>query len=420
MLDINLFRNDLSIIKNNLKKRNMLELVPFAEEVSEKDRLWREKTKELDNLRHEKNLVSKQIADFKKENKNSDELFEKAKQITERRKDIELDVSALRTEIDSLLLKFPNLLDSEVHTGKTAEDNQVMHEWGKPVSREIPHHMEIAESFNLADFKRAVKISGAGFYFYKGDLVFLSLALQRFALDILSSRGYIPLIPPFMLRKEYYQKVVSLDDFENVMYPVSEDSFLIGTSEHPLVAMHSDEIFSIQELPIKYAGLSQCFRKEVGKHGLDESGFFRVHQFDKVEQVVFCKPSDSSVFLREMLFNSEELLQKLEIPYRVIKLCSSDTGFTSSITYDIEGYSPRENTYIELMSASNVKDFQARRANIKYRSGEEKEYVHTLNNTMVSITRFFRVFFENKFDGEKIVIPKSLVPYFGKSEIFPK
>ena len=291
-------------------------------------------------------------------------------------------------------------------------------------SFEIVHHGELAKRLDLADFDNAVKISGTGFFFLKGDLALLDLALQRFGIDLLLKKGFTLIQPPFLMNRKAYEGVTDLSDFEKVMYKLDgEDSYLIATAEHPMAAMYKNEILDETMLPIRFAGVSACFRKEIGKHGLDERGFFRVHQFNKVEQFVFCKPEDSAKEFELLEKNSQEFFEKLGIPFAVTNICTGDIGIIASKKYDLNGWSPREQKYIELGSCSNCTSYQAVRLNIKYRKKDgEKDFVHTLNNTMVPTSRTLRVLLETYQTKQgTIKIPKALQPYMnGLKEIVPK
>ena len=272
-----------------------------------------------------------------------------------------------------------------------------------------------------ADFERATKISGAGFYFLKGNLVLLDLALQRFALDLLAQRGFTPILPPFMINRSSYEGVTDLDDFENVMYKIDgDDAYLIATSEHPIGAMYRDEIFEEKDLPLRLAGISSCFRREIGSHGLDTKGLFRVHQFSKVEQFVFCRPEDSWQIHEELLANAEEVFHALGLPYRVVNICTGDIGTVAAKKYDIEVWMPRENAYKEVVSCSNCTAYQAVRLNILVRDKENfesKRYVHTLNSTAIATSRAMRAILENcqEKDGS-VVIPPVLRKYMNDQE----
>jgi len=286
---------------------------------------------------------------------------------------------------------------------------------------EIRNHGQLATDMGWADFERATKISGAGFYFLKGSLVLLDLALQRYALDLLAKKGYIPVIPPYMINRASYEGVTDLGDFEKVMYKIDgNDAYLIATSEHPIGAMYQDEIFEEKDLPLRLAGISPCFRREIGAHGLDTKGLFRVHQFTKVEQFVFCKPEDSWKIHEELLANAEEIFQNLGLPYHVVNICTGDIGNVAAKKYDIEVWMPREKAYKEVVSCSNCTSYQAVRLNIKVRDKSEfelKQHIHTLNSTAIATSRVMRAILENfqEADG-RVMVPPVLRPYMNDLE----
>ncbi|VVB53927.1 Serine--tRNA ligase [uncultured archaeon] len=416
MLDINLIRDDPARVKENIHRRGDAAHLKRLNELVDLDALWKQKKKEVEALRARRNKLSDEIKVGKKDGRDVSAVFEEAKRIPQLIKAGDEGLASLRERGDKLLLSLPNLLDDSVPFGKSSEDNVEVRRVGEPYvpAFSIRHHGEIAVALGGADFERAVKVSGAGFYALKGPLVLMDLALQRLALDILVERGFTPVAPPFLMRRRPYEGVTDLADFENVMYKIEgDDLYLIATSEHPMAAFHMDEVISEDALPIKYAGVSACFRKEIGKHGLDERGLFRVHQFNKIEQFIFCKPQDSPAFHEELLRNSEDLLQKLKIPYRVVNVCTGDIGTVAAKKYDVEGWSPREQKYIELMSCSNCTDYQARRLNIRMgRHGASKETLHTLNNTMIATARALRIILEvyQKEDGS-VTVPDALRPY---------
>jgi len=278
------------------------------------------------------------------------------------------------------------------------------------------------QELGLADFEKAAEVSGHGFYYLLGDIARLEMALVNFAVDSLTKKGYTLVEPPLMLRRKPYEGVTDLKDFETMMYKIDgEDLLLIATSEHPIAAMLMNETLDEKKLPIKFAGYSPCFRKELGSHSIDTKGLFRVHHFNKVEQFIFCKPEDSWKLHEELLNNGEELFQKLKIPYRVVNICTGDIGIVAAKKYDIEAWFPRENLYREVISCSNCTSYQATRLNIKYRKGEEKEFVHTLNSTAIATGRAIRAIVENyqQKDGT-IKVPQVLQKYMGKKVIGKK
>lgn len=426
MLDINLIRENPAAVKKNLEKRQEQEMLKWLDDLIKKDLQWRKAKQGADAFRARRNEISREINSAKKQGKDAKKLLAEAKALPAKISTLESQSKLLEEKTRWYLMRLPNILHETVPVGKTEADNVVVKEWGKKAKKafEVKHHGQIAAELGLADFERAVKIAGTGFFYLKGELALLDIAIQRFAIDRLRKKGFTLIQPPHLMRREPYEGVVSLDDFQSVMYKIEgEPLYLIATSEHPMAAMFSGEILNEEDLPIKFCGTSPCYRREIGKHGLDERGFFRVHQFNKIEQFIFCKPEDSWKHFEEIARNAEELLEELEIPYQRTNVCTGDLGIIAAKKYDINGYSPREGKYIELMSCSNCTDYQARRLNIRYRKkgGMEKEIVHTLNNTMVATTRFLRVLIEN-YQTEKgtIEVPKALRPYMDGLKEIPR
>ncbi len=416
MLDIRFVREHAGLVRASLEKRQDPEKIAWLDDLLEKDAEWRKLLQETEQLRNRRNVISREVNKAKKQGGDIALLLEEAKRIPNTIKSNEIRQEELQEQIHGLLLRIPNLLHESVPFGKDDSENVVIKKFGKPrkFDFELKHHGQLAVAVGCADFERAVKVAGTGFFYLKGALALLDLALQRFAVDSLMKKGFILVQAPHMLKREAYEGVAPLDDFEQVMYKIDgSDSYLIATSEHPLVSMYHNDILDEGELPIKFAGVSPCYRREIGKHGLDERGFFRVHQFNKVEQIVFCKPEDSWKFFEEIRRNSEELMEKLELPYETTNICTGDIGIIAAKKYDINGWSPREKKFFELMSCSNCTSYQAVRANIKYRKKDgSKEYVHTLNNTAIATTRMLRCIIENyqTKDGT-IIVPKALHPY---------
>jgi len=423
MLNTELVRNNPDLIRKDLEKRNEPEKLALLEELIEKDRDWRALKGEADALRNKRNLLSQEINTAKKQGKDISALLEEAKLIPQKISDSEKKISELQAKCRQLLLLLPNVLHESVPVGKDDSENVVVKQGKKPKNQgfEIKHHGALASSLGIADFERAVKISGTGFFFLKGELALLDIALQRFAIDRLIKQGFVLVQPPFLMRRKPYEGVAPLSDFEEVMYRIEgEDLYLIATSEHPLTSMHMDEIIEEESLPLKMAGVSSCFRREIGKHGLDERGFFRVHQFNKIEQIILCMPEDSYKWIEVLRKNAEELLTALGIPWNTTNVCTGDMGTVAAKKYDINGWSPRENKYIELMSCSNCTDYQSAGLNMRFRKKNmEKGLVHTLNSTMVATTRTLRIIIEN-FQTKQgtIKVPKPLQKYMnGLKEI---
>lgn len=423
MLNIEIIRNKPETVRADLEKRADTEKIPLLEELIEKDKKWRGLKGDADSLRNRRNILSQEINASKKSGKDIASLLEDAKSIPGKISETERQISNLLARSRHIQMLLPNVLHKSVPVGKDDSENVVVKTWGKPKKIEIKHHGAFALSLNLADFERAVKISGTGFFFLKGDLALLDLALQRFAIDKMLKQGFTLVQPPFLMRKKPYEGVASLDDFEGVMYKIEgEDLYLIATSEHPLTGMHMDELIEEQSLPIKMAGVSACFRREIGKHGLDERGFFRVHQFNKIEQIIFCMPEESYKWIEVLRKNAEQLLTDLGIPWNTTNVCTGDMGTVAAKKYDINGWSPRENKFIELMSCSNCTDYQTAGLNIRYRKKNmEKGVPHSLNSTMVATTRTLRVILENYQTKQgTLKIPKALQKYMnGIKEIAP-
>jgi seryl-tRNA synthetase len=424
MIDAKYIRENIEDIKENLKKRQDDEIISRLDAWKEKDEDWRKIKFELEELKKARNTITDQIKKAKMEGKDIDDLLAKAKEIPQKIKENGPKVSEIETDLKKLQMRIPNILHDSVPYGKSDEDNvEVKIEGEAKVNKDLIHHAQLAVDLGIAEFDRAVKISGAGFFYLKGDLALLDLALQRLAIDMLIQKGFTPIQPPLLMNRRAYEGVTDLGDFETVMYKIeNDDLYLIATSEHPMVSMYMDEIFTEEQLaePIKFAGMSPCFRREIGKHGLDERGFFRVHQFNKIEQVVLCKPEESWEIFEDLSKNQQEFFEALKIPYRVVNVCTGDIGIVAAKKYDLEAWSPREGKYIELGSCSNCTAYQAVRLNIKYRKKNgDKEFVHTLNNTMVPTTRTLRVLIENYQTKEgTIKIPEALQKYMnGKTEI---
>jgi len=333
--------------------------------------------------------------------------------------------------INDLLWNMPNVLHESVRYGKDETENIEIKKWGS-TDKKIPlGHAEMLETKGLIDIERAAKASGARFYYMKGDLVLLAQSLIRFTIDELAKKGFTPISTPYMIKREYYRGVTGLGDFEDALYAATrpkeakleegtadEELFLIATSEHSVAAMHAGEVFQAKSLPIRYAGISPCFRREAGSHGKDTKGIFRVHQFEKVEQFIFCNQEDSWKYYDELIGNEEALLQKLGIPYHRIEMCTGDIGVVAAKKTDLEGWFPSQQKYRELTSASNCTDWQSSRLDIKYDDRGERKYVHTLNATAVAVQRTLAAIAENYYNADgSITVPDALVPYMGKSRM---
>ena len=429
MLDIKFIRNNPEAVRADLKKRMDEEKLEWLEDLLQKDKEHRQLIQEVERLRSERNKITKEIADSMKkgEKQKAEELKKKAAEIPERIKEAEKRMEEIQEKVKFYLMRLPNILHESVPQGKNENDNVVVRTWGTPKKKEdygfeLKSHVDLLPIINGAELEKAAEVSGARFYYLKNDLVLLDMSIQRMVMDIMVKKGFIPIYPPFMLKRKPYEGVTDLGTFEEALYKIEgEDLYLISTSEHPIAAMHMNEIIEEERLPLKYVGLSACFRKEAGAHGKDTKGIFRVHQFNKIEQFIFCKPEDSWKMHEELIKNAEEVFQKLEIPYRVVNICTGEIGIVAAKKYDLEAWMPVQNTYREMVSCSNCTTYQSIRLNIKYgRVGGEKEYLHTLNSTAVATPRAIVAIIENhqQADGS-IKIPKALIPYFGKDTISP-
>ena len=430
MLDLKFVRSNPEAVRKDLLKRKDAEKLGLLDAVVVSDKRHREVLGELEKLRAKRNQITRQINEAIKGGKSQleiDALKQEASSLPQRIKQLEAEEKQLEEQIVFSLMRLPNLLHEAVPVGEGSEDNVEIRRRGIPgkFGFELKVHGELAQEKGWADFERAAKISGGGFSFVLGDLALLDLALQQYALEKINAKGFTLVQPPLLLDKKPYEGVTDLKDFETVMYKLEgEEKYLIATSEHSMVAMHQGEIFQPDELPVKYCGVSTCFRREIGSHGVDTRGFFRMHQFNKVEQVVLCKPEESWKIFEELIANAEELWSGLEIPYRVVEICTGDIGVVAARKYDLEAWFPREQKYQEVVSCSNCTGYQATRLNIKYRlkkGGEEKEHVHTLNCTAIATSRAIRAILENyqQPDGS-VEIPKVLWKYMGgKTELEP-
>ena len=427
MFDIKLIREKPDEVLTNLKRRKNPEKEKLFEEIIKLDESWRKIKFEEDKLRSQRNTISKQVAEAKKKGEDTKEILEQAKKIPEQLKELDEKRTKLEADLNCALKELPNMLHESVPYGKDDTENQEIKKVGeiKKQEFELKPHQEIAENLNVADFERSAKISGHGFYFLKGDLALLNQAIIRFATDEIIKKDYEYMEPPLMMTRESYETGVSMEDFENVMYKIDgENTYLIATSEHPLLAQYINETIKEEDLPIKLVGYSVCFRREVGSRGIDTKGLFRTHQFHKVEQIIVSKPEDSWKYHEEIQQNAEELYKKLGLPYRVVNICTGDIGNFAAKKYDIETWMPRQKAYKETGSNSNYTDYHARRANIKYHKKQDNTYpfVHTLNNTALATSRTMVAILEyyQNADGS-VTIPEALRPYmYGKTKIEPK
>ncbi len=429
------------LIESQRKRGESEEIVKRAIEL---DKKWREMKKELDTLRHERNVLSAKVKNASPEER--EKLIQQAKEMSARVKTLEEEMKKLEEDLENVLLSIPNIIHESVPIGKDESENLPIRYWGKPrvfkgdieiFEKQFPGveyeiidfkpvaHTDAVELLGGADLERAAKVAGSRFYYLLNDLVWLDFALIMYALDFLRKQGFTIVNPPYMIRRKAYEGVTALSDFEDVIYKVeNEDLYLIATSEHAIAAMHMDEVLEEGELPLLYAGISPCFRKEAGAHGKDTKGIFRVHQFNKVEQFVFCLPEQSWKWHEKLISNAEKLWQGLGIPYRVVNICTGDLGIVAAKKYDLEAWMPAQVKYREMVSCSNCTDWQSYRLNIRYaeeRGKPSKGFVHTLNSTAIATTRALTAIIENfqEEDG-RVIIPKVLNRYLEPIDSAPK
>ncbi|MCK5631343.1 serine--tRNA ligase [Candidatus Bathyarchaeota archaeon] len=417
MLDIKLIRKNPESVKQNLKRRGDAENLQMLDDLRRHDEKWRQLLTEANALRHERRKLTGKIADLKKAGKAYQKPIEKGRQLARRITFLEEGAQIHKQNAEGILMKLPNILHESVPTGKDDTNNVEVKGWGNPPIFDFKpkNHLEIGRDLGMIDEERGAKVSGHGFLYLSGQLVFLDLALQRFALDFMVSKGFRLVEPPYMMRQKPYSGVTDLADFERVMYKVEgEDLYMIATSEHPLAAMFMNEVFLKEDLPVKLVGVSPCFRKEVGTHGKYTKGLFRMHQFNKVEQFVFCHPEDSWKIHEELQANSEALYEDLGLHYKVVNVCTGDIGTVASKRYDINIWMA-DGMYREVGSNSNCTDYQSRRLNIRFREKEGQSptgFVHTLNNTALATSRTMVALLEQhqQKDGT-VALPKALDHY---------
>jgi seryl-tRNA synthetase len=416
MLDSKLLKENPGFIEDMLRKRKL----DFPlDQVVALDKRRRELIAEIEEYKHKRNILAHSISTSKKAKKEVTSEIEAMKVIGDKIFALEQEKIKVDASFRGLMMRLPNLLDDSVPIGNDENDNVVIKYNGvvKKHDFRIADHIDIANNLDLIDIARAAKISGARFYFLKNDLVRLNQALIHFALAFLQKKGYVLLQPPYMIRKEAIEGAAILEDLDQVIYKIdSEDLYMIGTSEHAMASMFMDEILEGSKLPFRFGGISPCFRKEAGAHGKDMKGIFRVHQFEKVEQFIYCSPENSKEEHESMLAVSEEFYEQIGIPDRVVLLCSADLGKISAKTYDIEAWLPGQNAYREIVSCSNCTDYQARRLRIRFRNkaNEETRLVHTLNSTLVATERTMVAIIENcQTAKQTIEVPMVLQKYMG-------
>ena len=427
MLDIKLIRTNPELVKENIKKKFQDEKLKLVDEVIELDKKNREAKNHGDELRAKRNSISKEIGGFMKNGQK--DKAESAKldvaKINKELETLEEEQKKLDEEVRQRMLVIPQIIDETVPIGKDDSENVEIEKFGEPVipSYEIPYHVDIIETFDGIDLDSSRNTSGAGFYYLKGDIARLHSAILSYARDFMIDRGFTYYIPPFMIRSDVVTGVMSFSEMENMMYKIEgEDLYLIGTSEHSMIGKFINTITDQDKMPLTMTSYSPCFRKEVGAHGIEERGIYRIHQFEKQEMVVICKPEDSKKWFENLWRNTVDFFRSLEIPVRTLECCSGDLADLKVKSLDVEAFSPRQNKYFEVGSCSNLGDAQARRLNIRLRGKDGIYLAHTLNNTCVAPPRMLIAFLENLLQEDgSIKIPEPLRMYMGgKDKLVPK
>ena len=428
MIDIKFLRENPDVVKENIKKKFQDRKLPLVDEVIELDKKRRENQAEADDIRAEKNKISKEIGALMAQGKKEEAEAVKAKVAENAKRLAELE--ALQPELDEkvrkIMLTIPNIIDPSVPIGKDDSENVEVQKYGDPVvpDFEIPYHTEIMEKLAGIDLDAARRVAGNGFYYLIGDVARLHSAVLSYARDFMINKGFTYVIPPFMIRSDVVTGVMSFDEMESMMYKIEgEDLYLIGTSEHSMIGRFINKMVDEDKLPLTFTSYSPCFRKEKGAHGIEERGIYRIHQFEKQEMIVICKPEESMDWYNKMWSYTVELFRSLDIPVRTLECCSGDLADLKVKSCDVEAWSPRQKKYFEVGSCSNLGDAQARRLKIRVKDADGNKYLaHTLNNTVVAPPRMLIAFLENNLNADGSVnIPEVLRPYMGGTEkIVPK
>ncbi|MDO5037932.1 MAG: serine--tRNA ligase [Tissierellia bacterium] len=426
MLDIKMFREEPDLIRDNLKKKFQDHKLPLVDEIIALDKEFRQAKTEGDELRGQRNKISKEIGALyaKKEIDQAKAKQARVKDINDQLDQLEEKEGQLSKAILEKQMQIPQIIDPSVPIGKDDSENVEIERFGDPLvpDYEIPYHVDIMESLDGVEFESSRQTSGSGFYYLKGDIARLHSAILSYARDFMIDRGYTYYVPPFMVRSSVVSGVMSFEEMEDMMYKIEgEDLYLIGTSEHSMIGKFIGGFVEEEDLPQKLTSYSPCFRKEVGAHGIEERGVYRVHQFEKQEMVIVCHPEDSMAFYEELWKNSVDFFRSLDLPVRTLECCSGDLADLKVKSLDVEVWSPRQQTYFEAGSCSNLGDAQARRLNIRIRGKEGNYLAHTLNNTVVATPRILIAFLENMLQADgSIRIPQALRPYMGGKDKLEK
>lgn len=427
MIDIKLIRENPELVKENIKKKFQDQKLELVDEVKKLDEDYRALRVRADELRGRRNTISKEIGQLMKQGlkDKAEEVKAEVAKIAKEIEESEVKEIELEAAIKKIMMVIPNIVDPSVPVGKDDSENVEIEQFGtkREFDFEIPYHVDIMEKLDGIDLDAARKTSGNGFYYLKGDIARLHSSILSYARDFMINRGYTYYIPPFMIRSDVVTGVMSFSEMENMMYKIEgEDLYLIGTSEHSMIGKFIDTIIDENELPQKLTSYSPCFRKEVGAHGIEERGVYRIHQFEKQEMIVVCKPEDSMNYYNEMWKNSVDFFLSMDIPVRTLECCTGDLADLKVKSCDVEAWSPRQKKYFEVGSCSNLGDAQARRLKIRIKGEKGNYFAHTLNNTVVAPPRMLIAFLENNLNEDgSINIPKALQPYMGGMEkISPK
>ena len=427
MIDIARLREDPEAVRENIKKKFQDHKLPLVDEALELDKQYRAAITRASELRSMRNKLSKEIGQFMREGKKEEAAENKKKvgEMAEELKSLEEVEKESGDKLREVMMKIPNFLDPTVPIGKDDSENVEITKYGDPVvpDYEVPYHTDIMESFDGIDLDAAGRVAGNGFYYLMGDIARLHSAVLAYARDFMINRGFTYCVPPYMIRSNVVTGVMSFEEMDAMMYKIEgEDLYLIGTSEHSMIGRFKNQIVKESELPITLTSYSPCFRKEVGAHGIEERGVYRIHQFEKQEMIVVCKPEDSKMWFEKLWNNTVDLFRSLDIPVRTLECCSGDLADLKSKSLDVEAWSPRQKKYFEVGSCSNLTDAQARRLNIRINGKDGKYYAHTLNNTVVAPPRMLIAFLENNLNEDGTVsIPEALRPYMGGTEkLVPK
>ena len=420
MIDINLIRTNPDLVRENMRRKYQEHKLPLVDEVVELDRLNREAIQRADWLRGQRNTISKQIGAMMKQGKKqeAEAAKQQVKDMQDELQQLEIREGEYAEQIRQKMMQIPQIIDASVPLGRSDAENVEIQRYGEPLvpDFEVPYHVDIMERLSGIDLDSARKTSGNGFYYLKGDIARLHSAILSYARDFMIDRGFTYYIPPFMIRSEVVTGVMSFAEMENMMYKIEgEDLYLIGTSEHSMIGKFIDTIVPAEDLPQALTSYSPCFRKEVGAHGIEERGVYRIHQFEKQEMVVVCKPEDSMHWYDQLWQNTVDFFRTLDIPVRTLECCSGDLADLKVKSCDVEAWSPRQQKYFEVGSCSNLGDAQARRLRIRFKDEDGRNQIaHTLNNTVVAPPRMLIAFLENNLQQDGTVrIPESLRPYMG-------